>query len=68
MYALYFYSDYHMKRTTSQYGYWTGKSYKHDELLFPVSSTALNGLDKKWYKSLKRAIIGGKKLVKIMDM
>ncbi len=61
MYSLYLYSDWHMKRNGSQYGFWTGKSYLHGSEYFPVCSTSDNKLQKKWYKSLKRAITSGGK-------
>lgn len=61
MYSIYFYNDWTNRRTSSQYGFWTGKSYIYQGELFPVSATFGCVALRKWYKSLKRAIDGAEK-------
>lgn len=59
MYYIYLYSDDDYKRSSGQYGYWSGKSYIFQGMDFPVCDTDYNYPKKKCYKSLKRAIKSG---------
>lgn len=63
MYSIYLYGDRKYRRPDTFYGYWTGKTYIHDEDLFPVHQDNFDILKIKIYKSLKRAIIGGENAI-----
>lgn len=61
MYCIYLYSENDYKRNSCQYGYWSGKSYTVQGEEYPVVDDGISEYNKrKMYKSLKRAILGGK--------
>ena len=62
MYYIYLYSDSRYSKTSSVYGYWTGKSYTVQGEEYPVCEHS--EYERKEYKSLKRAISSGEAATK----
>lgn len=60
IYYIYLYNDRCNERSNSQYGYWSGKSYTFHGNNYPVCENEISKYKRKGYKSLKRAICGGK--------
>lgn len=51
MYSIYLYSNNNFSRSSSQYGYWAGKSYTHLDGIFPICENST--YPRKEYKSSK---------------
>lgn len=64
MYYIYLYSNDEHKRSSNQYGYWTGKSYIVQGEEYPSCEDPTSKYKRKEYKNLKRVISSGETAMK----